>query len=93
MAHSGRRLWYEQAFFMAERHDNVWMDLSGLPPRTIPEVFPKLERVADRVLFGSDFPGVPSIAKNVETYRSLGLDDDLVERLLHRNAERLLGLR
>jgi predicted TIM-barrel fold metal-dependent hydrolase len=59
MAHSGRRLWTEQAFFMAERHQNVWMELSGIPPKRIPEWYPNLERVADRVLFGSDFPGVP----------------------------------
>jgi predicted TIM-barrel fold metal-dependent hydrolase len=92
MAHSGRRLWYEQAFFMAERHENVWMELSGIPPKRIPQVFPKLERVGDRVLFGSDFPGVPSIRGNVETFRSLGFHEELLEGMLHANADRLLGL-
>ena len=92
MAHSGRRLWYEQAFFMAERHDNVWMELSGIPPKRVPEVFPKLARVGDRVLFGSDFPGVPSIRGNIETFRALPFDENLLDGILHANAERLLGL-
>ncbi len=92
MAHSGRRLWYEQAFFMAERHDNVWMELSGIPPKSVPEVFPKLPRVGDRVLFGSDFPGVPSIKGNIESFRNLPFDDDVVDAILGGNAARLLGL-
>jgi len=92
MAHSGRRLWYEQAFFMAERHDNVWMELSGIPPKRVPEVFPKLDRVGDRVLFGSDFPGVPSIGGNIEAFRQMPFDDDLKAAILGGNARRLLGL-
>ena len=92
MAHSGRRLWYEQAFFMAERHDNVWMELSGIPPKRIPEVFPKLDRVEDRVLFGSDFPGVPSIGGNIEAFRQMPFDDELKAAILGGNASRLLGL-
>jgi predicted TIM-barrel fold metal-dependent hydrolase len=92
MAHSGRRLWYEQAFFMAERHDNVWMELSGIPPKRIPEVFPKLDRVGDRVLFGSDFPGVPSIGGNIEVFRQMPFDAELLYGILHGNAERLLAL-
>lgn len=92
MAHSGRRLWYEQAFFMAERHDNVWMELSGIPPRAVPEAFPKLERVADRVLFGSDFPGVPSIRGNIEAFRGMPWDEAMREAVLGGNAARLLGL-
>jgi predicted TIM-barrel fold metal-dependent hydrolase len=92
MAHSGRRLWYEQAFFMAERHDNVWMELSGIPPKRVPEVFPKLERVGDRVLFGSDFPGVPSIKDNIQAFRKMPWDDGLIAAVLGGNAGRLLGL-
>ena len=92
MAHSGRRLWYEQAFFMAERHDHIWMELSGIPPKSIPGVFPKLSRVGDRVLFGSDFPGVPSIKGNIEAFRGLPFDGDLIDSVLGVNASRLLGL-
>ncbi|NOQ53095.1 MAG: amidohydrolase family protein [Thermoplasmata archaeon] len=92
MAHSGRRLWYEQAFFMAERHDNIWMELSGIPPSRVPEWFPKLERVVDRVLFGSDFPGVPSIRRNVEAFHDLPYSDELIEGALFANAARLLGI-
>ncbi len=92
MAHSGRRLWYEQAFFMAERHENVWMELSGIPPRRVPEVFPRLERVGDRVLFGSDFPGVPSIRENIEAFRQMPWSDETRAAVLGGNAVRLLGI-
>ncbi len=92
MAHSGRRLWYEQAFFMAERHDNVWMELSGIPPRRVPEAFPKLVRVGDRVLFGSDFPGVPSIRENIEAFRRMPWSEEMRADVLGGNAARLLGL-
>jgi predicted TIM-barrel fold metal-dependent hydrolase len=92
MAHSGRRLWYDEAFFLAERHDNMWMELSGIPPKRVPEVFPKLDRVGDRVLFGSDFPGVPSIRGNIEAFRDLPYDADILAGILGGNARRLLGL-
>jgi predicted TIM-barrel fold metal-dependent hydrolase len=91
MAHSGRRLWYDQAQFLAERHDNVYLELSGIPPRRVPEVLPRLDRVADRVLFGSDFPGVPSIRGNLEAFRGL-YSPGLVEAILGGNARRLLRL-
>ena len=92
MAHSGRRLWYEQAFFLAERHDNVYMELSGIPPKRIPSLFPRLERVSDRVLFGSDFPGVPSIKGNIEAFCRLSYEEELLDRFLYGNAARLIGI-
>ncbi len=92
MAHSGRRLWYDQAFFLAERHDNVYMEISGLPPQRLLEAFPRLERVSDRVLFGSDFPGLPSIRGNIERIRLLPLEQETIEAILSGNAMRLLDL-
>ena len=37
MAHSGRPFWYQQAFWMARRHANVYMEISGLPAKTLLE--------------------------------------------------------
>jgi len=93
MAHSGRRLWYDQAFFLAERHENVYMEVSGIPPPRLLEVFPKLARLADKVIFGSDFPGVPSIGGNIKAIRALPLDGDVIDAILGGNAAHLLGLK
>jgi len=38
---------------------NVYMEIAGLPPRRLLTYFPDLERVSDKVLFGSDWPSVP----------------------------------
>ena len=46
---------------------------------------------ADRVLFGSDYP-MWNMKKELENLFSLGLTPDETENILHRNAEKLLGL-
>ncbi len=44
MAHGGRPLWMETAFFLLRRHPNVFLDISGIPPKTLLKYFPRLER-------------------------------------------------
>ncbi|RMH01011.1 MAG: amidohydrolase [Planctomycetota bacterium] len=92
IAHCGRPLWYEQAFFVARRHPNVWLDLSGIPPRQIPQRLPWLPRLADKVLWGTDWPspGVRNLRANLDAFLALPeLDDDLKEAVLVRNPARL----
>nr|MBI2904431.1 amidohydrolase [Chloroflexota bacterium] len=71
MAHSGRPFWYAQAFWMARRHENVYMEISGLPGKKLLEYFPDLERLADKVVYGSDWPGNPYLRRNVEAIGAL----------------------
>ena len=92
MAHSGRGFWYDRAFFLSRVHRNLYMEISGLPPKKLLEYFPDLERNADKVIFGSDWPGVGGIGENVEAIRSLGLKKDAVEKILWKNAEKVLGV-
>lgn len=91
-AHSGRGFWYDRAFTLARYHENVYMEIAGLPPAKLLTYFPELERVADKVLFGSDFPGLPSLRGNIEAVRQLPLADETKNRILGGNAARLLGL-
>jgi len=91
-AHSGRGFWYDQAFTLARYHQNVYMELAGLPPRKLFTYFPQLERLADKVLFGSDYPGVPSLRGNIEAIRALPLSEEAKENILGGNARRLLGV-
>ena len=42
-SHGGRGFWYERASFLAQMHKNVYIDISGLPPRRLVDYFPNLE--------------------------------------------------
>lgn len=92
ITHSGRPFWYDRAYALARLRDNVFMEIAGLPPQRLLAYFPELERVADKVLFGSDWPSVPTIKKNLETIRGLPLSDRAKEQILGGNAGRILKL-
>lgn len=93
MAHGGRGFWYDRCQFLALHHDNLFIDVAGLVPSRLPDHYPRLERLAHKMVFGSDWPAMPrSSGENARTIAGLGLDDDALAALLHRNADRLLGL-
>ncbi len=92
MAHSGRGFWYDRAFFLARLHENVYMEVAGLPPQRLLDYFPELERNADKVIFGSDWPGMPYIGRNIQQIRELPLKASTKDKLLGGNAARVLGL-
>jgi predicted TIM-barrel fold metal-dependent hydrolase len=92
MAHSGRGAWYTQAYLLARLRPNVYMEVAGLPPQKLLDYFPDLERVADKVIFGSDWPEVRDIRRNIETVRALPLRDETKEKILGLNAAQVLGL-
>ena len=56
LCHAGRPLWYDTAFFLLRRHSNVVLDISGIPPRRLLDVLPRIPEMADRVLWGTDWP-------------------------------------
>jgi len=91
LAHAGRPLYGETAFFLARRHANVHVDVSGIPPKSLPKYFPRLAQIAGKVLWGTDWPsmGVVSLRKNVDEFRALGLGEELERRVFWENAERL----
>jgi predicted TIM-barrel fold metal-dependent hydrolase len=93
LAHAGRPLYGETAFFLARRHANVHIDLSGIPPKSLLRYFPRLPDIARKALWGTDWPspGVTSPKKNVAELRSLGLGSEVEEAILHGNAEQLFG--
>jgi len=91
LAHGGRPLWMEEAFFLVRRHRNMYMDISGIPPQKLLEYFPRLEEIADKVLFGTDWPGpgVRSVRGNLEQFLALPLADAARRKILYDNAARL----
>lgn len=92
MAHGGRPLYTEEAFFILRRHPRVWLDLSGIPPLRIPEYFPRLEEIAPKVLWGTDWPspGVASMRPNIEQFLALPLSEETKRATMETNPERLL---
>lgn len=92
MAHSGRGFWYDRAFFLSKLHPNLYMEVSGLPPSKLMTYFPELARNTDKVIFGSDWPGMSAIRGNMDAIARLPLPAEGVEKILGRNAARLLNL-
>ena len=92
MAHSGRGLWYKEAFFLSKLHKNVYMEVSGLPPKNLIKYFPKFEENADKILFGSDWPGISNIKDNIEAVNSLKLKKSTKKKILGDTAKSLLRL-
>jgi predicted TIM-barrel fold metal-dependent hydrolase len=92
MAHSGRPFWYEQAFWMARRHENVYMEVSGLPAKKLLDYFPRLEMLAEKIVYGSDWPGNPDLRRNMDTILAIPISEKAKKAILHDNAARILGI-
>jgi predicted TIM-barrel fold metal-dependent hydrolase len=92
LVHGGRGFWYDRAYFLTKLHANVYLEISGLPPQKLLSYFPELERVADKVVFGSDWPGMPYIKRNIEIIRGLPLREETKEKILGGNAARILRI-
>jgi hypothetical protein len=88
LAHGGRGWWYDAAAFLALSRPTVWIELSGLPPKRLPEYYARhdLGRLARRFIYGTDWPGVPGQAANARAVAALGLADDVVAQVLGGNA-------
>jgi hypothetical protein len=94
LAHGGRGWWYDAAAFITLMRPNVWIEVSGLPPQKLPAYYKNydFEKLARRMIFGTDWPGVPGIEANASALMDLGLDRETVELILHRNAEQVYRL-
>ena len=92
MAHGGRPLWMDEAFFILRRHANVYLELSGIPPLRLLEYFPRLPEVAERVVWGTDWPspGVDDLARNLAQFRSLPLPENVKDAVTRRTPLTLL---
>jgi predicted TIM-barrel fold metal-dependent hydrolase len=88
LAHGGRPLWMSTAFFLVRRHPNVYLDISGIPPKALLKYFPRLNEIAGKTLFGTDWPGpgVPEIKNNVDDFRALPLESSVRDQILTKTA-------
>jgi len=60
---------------MAQAYPNVWIELSGLPPKRLPYYFARydLARLAHKFIFGSDWPGLPQHPRQCQGYHGDGV--------------------
>ena len=96
IAHGGRPIkeWMDTAYYLVEKYDNAYLDISGIPPKNLLNYFPNLEKIKDKVLFGTDWysPGVKGILDNALQIMSLPLSFEAKRDILRDNAVRLVNL-
>src|SRR5215475_13224811 len=97
LAHGGRGWWYDQAAFLALMRPNTWLEVAGLPPARLPDYYGgSLARLAAKMVFGTDWPGVPGVQRNARALEKVLLDSgcspDEVALALGGNAIRIFGL-
>ena len=85
--------WHMELVAMALHKTNVYIDISGWSPRRIPpELVRELRgRLSEQFLWGSDFPFLTP-ERCLAELDSLDLPGPVLDRLLHENASRILGL-
>ena len=75
LAHGGRGWWYDQASFLALMRPNTWLEVSGLPPARLPDYYgASLTRLATKMIFGTDWPGVPGVQRNARALEKVLLE-------------------
>jgi hypothetical protein len=97
LAHGGRGWWYDQAAFLALMKPTVWLEVSGLPPQRLAGYYgSSLPRLADKMIFGTDWPGVPSVEHNARTLEKTllgaGCNARQIAAALGGNADRVFRL-
>jgi uncharacterized protein len=97
LAHGGRGWWYDQAAFLALMRPATWLEVSGLPPRRLPDYYgSSLSRLAAKMIFGTDWPGVPGVQRNARAVQKVLLEAGCtgadVAAALGGNAVRVFGL-
>jgi predicted TIM-barrel fold metal-dependent hydrolase len=95
LAHGGRGWWYDAAAFMAMASERVWIELSGLPPSRLREYYARHNwaRLTRRMIFGTDWPGVPGIARNARAVAAQCPDEATAALVLAGNACRVYNLK
>jgi hypothetical protein len=95
LAHGGRGGGYDAAAVMALAGERVWIELSGLPPSRLREYYARhnWKRLIRRMIFATDWPGVPGIAANARAVKELCPDDETAALVLAGNACRVYNLK
>jgi uncharacterized protein len=85
--------WVDEMTAVALHKGNVYWEMSGWAPKYFPEGLRRdiRGRLRDKVMFGSDYPSM-SYDRTFKEWEELGYSDEVLEKVFHRNAERVLAL-
>ncbi|HZL59373.1 MAG TPA: amidohydrolase family protein [Stellaceae bacterium] len=85
--------WVDEMTAVALHKGNVFWELSGWAPKYFPAALKTdiRARLQDKIMFGSDYPSIPH-ARLFKEWGELGYADEVMEKIFHGNAERVLGL-
>jgi hypothetical protein len=85
--------WTDEMIAVALHKGNVSWEMSGWAPKYFPDAIKRdiRSRLKDKVMFGSDYPSIP-YERIFKEWGELGYPDELMEKIFHGNAERILGL-
>ena len=85
--------WQDEMISVMLHKPNVWNELHGWTPKYLT---PSLKhdiprRLKNKVMFGADYP-LFTYERLVNDWKTLGYDDDVLNKVMHGNAARLFGL-
>ena len=85
--------WIDEMTAVALHKGNVYWELSGWAPKYFPDQLKKdiRSRLKDKIMFGSDYPSLP-YQRIFDEWGGFGYTDEILEKVFHGNAERVLGL-
>jgi predicted TIM-barrel fold metal-dependent hydrolase len=85
--------WHEELIAVLVHKDNVFFEVSGWRPKFIPESIKKQihNRLQDKVMFGSDYPGW-GIDQCLVELEMEGFKPNVLEKMFVKNATRVLKL-
>jgi predicted TIM-barrel fold metal-dependent hydrolase len=95
LAHGGRGWWFDAAAFLALADPRVWIELSGLPPSRLTTYYAKHNwgRLTRRMIFATDWPGIPGIAANARAIAAVCPDEETAGLVLAGNAMQVYHLK
>jgi uncharacterized protein len=85
--------WVDEMTAVALHKGNVFWELSGWAPKYFPPALVRdvRGRLRDKIMFGSDHPSMP-YERILREWDELGYGEDIMHKVFHENAERVLGL-
>ncbi|WP_282072557.1 amidohydrolase family protein [Janibacter hoylei] len=85
--------WVDEGLAIARHKSNFYIDMSGWAPKYFPESFVRYARgpLADKMLFGSDWPFVTP-SRWLAEFDELGFSPEVRRKILLENAASLFGI-
>ncbi len=85
--------WVEEMTAVGLHKGNVYWELSGWAPKHFPASLKTdvRSRLQDKIMFGTDYPSLP-LDRVLREWDELGFSDEVMHKVFHGNAERVLGL-